>query len=266
MKLVEFSIGAGIEAALAVMDIYSKDFGVYIKEDKSPVTDADLESTKILESRLGKTGLPIISEENEIPDYSERRNYERYFLLDPIDGTKEFVNKTGEFCINIALVEKNIPTLGCIVNPSEGSLLIGGDLTGTIQEIRFDSTGSILSHDFLGAKSLQERIDEDVIRLTCSRRANESRLLDGAKDLFPNKNYEIKKKGSALKFIDLALNKADYYLRFGNTMEWDIAPGFAILNFLGGSIDDLDTNEPMRFNKEILLNSPFLAYNRKLHE
>ncbi len=266
MGLLDLSIKAGIEASLAVMDVYTRDFGVYQKEDHSPVTDADLESTRIIESILAASQLPIISEEKELPPYEERKNFDSYFLIDPLDGTKEFVGRTGEFCINIALIENNVPVMGLIVDPSSNELLVGGDYNSEITRISFSPEGTIKSKEPLIVDATNQNSPSDSLRLICSRRANENRLIESARDLFAVKNYEVKKKGSALKFIDLALNRADYYLRYGKTMEWDIAPGFAILKYLNGSIDELGTGKEIRFNKENLLNPPFLAYNKKLHE
>ncbi|MCB0479567.1 MAG: 3'(2'),5'-bisphosphate nucleotidase CysQ [Crocinitomicaceae bacterium] len=259
--LVEIALKAGIEASEKILEIYHTDFDVYKKSDHSPVTDADLASTNILESQLAQFDIPIISEENVIPRYEDRKNFDQYFLIDPLDGTKEFIGKTGEFCINIALVVKGIPVLGFIFNPTEKEVLIGGRYTNEVVRYEYSSNGKFNHVQTLSSSISSNK--KDTVRLICSRRADFERLKFSAMDRFQTKKIEIITKGSALKFIDLAMDRADYYLRFGKTMEWDIAPGFAILKQLNGSIDHLDYNKPLSFNKENLLNPPFIAYNNK---
>lgn len=260
-ELVEIAIQAGINASKAILEIYQEDFGVYQKEDRSPVTDADLKSTSIIESELSVLKLPIISEEKEIPVYSQRSGFNQFFMIDPLDGTKEFVGKTDEFCVNIALVENNEPTLGLIFNPLEQEFLVGGSYTNQVEHYDFNLNGSFSKRKSL--EPAENRIEDEGIRLICSRRTDFERLKNNAQLLFPDQKIEIKTKGSALKFIDLALDRADYYLRYGKTMEWDIAPGFAILKQLNGSIDQFEERGPVKFNKENLLNPPFMAYNNK---
>ncbi|MCB0477169.1 MAG: 3'(2'),5'-bisphosphate nucleotidase CysQ [Crocinitomicaceae bacterium] len=259
--LVEIALQAGIEASEKILEIYHTDFDVYKKSDHSPVTDADLASTNILETQLAQFDIPIISEEKEIPLYEDRKKFDQYFLIDPLDGTKEFIGKTGEFCINIALVVKETPVLGFIFNPTEKEVLIGGSYTNEVVRYEFHSNGKFHHVQTLSPTSTNNK--KDVVRLICSRRADFERLKFSAMDRFQTEKIEIITKGSALKFIDLAMDRADYYLRFGKTMEWDIAPGFAILKQLSGSIDHLDYNKPLSFNKENLLNPPFIAYNNK---
>ena len=263
--IIEIALKAGVEASLAIMDIYQGDFGVYQKDDHSPVTDADLESTRIIEDRLSVFGFPIISEEKEIPSFQERKKFDKYFLIDPLDGTKEFVHKTGEFCVNIALVENNVPVLGYIFDPYSNRVVFGGNYTNQILHCDFNENGKVLERNIIQDTSVNE-LAENSVKLVCSRRADIERLKESARDLFNVDKIEIKTKGSALKFIDLALNKADVYLRYGKTMEWDIAPGFAILKYMNGTIGNLDDGNDLLFNKENLLNPPFMAYKKKLNE
>lgn len=259
--LLDIAIKAGIAASKEILRIYEQDFEVYKKQDLSPVTDADLISTQILEAQLRQFKIPIISEEKEIPKYSERVDYGQYFLIDPLDGTKEFISKTGEFCINIALIENNIPSLGLIFDPLNQTIVIGGKYTEKVELVKFHFSGEYEKvKNVLPAKSIDFK---RPIRLICSRRTDFDRLESSAKELFQTEKIEIITKGSALKFIDLALDRADYYLRYGKTMEWDIAPGFAILKQLNGSIDQIGQKHPIQFNKENLLNPAFIAYNNK---
>ena len=263
-KLIEIALLAGFKASKKVLEIYKKDFEINYKSDKSPVTEADLASSKIIEEELEVIGFPVISEENSIPDYEIRKNQKSYFLIDPIDGTKEFINKTGEFCINIALVENSIPTLGFIFDPLNNLVIFGGSYLDEARVCTFDLVKEkLISQTVISPKSSSIQSE---IRLTTSRRANIELLKNNLVDLLEGKKITILTKGSALKFIDLALDNADVYPRFGNTMEWDIAPGFAILKQLGGTIKEWKTGKDMSFNKENLLNPPFIAYNRRYNE
>ncbi|MEZ4938356.1 MAG: 3'(2'),5'-bisphosphate nucleotidase CysQ [Crocinitomicaceae bacterium] len=258
--LIEKVINSGIKACFKILEIYHKDFEVYEKADLSPVTEADLASTKILEQGLSEIGLPIISEEKEIPPFETRKKFSSYFLIDPLDGTKEFIGKTDEFCINVALVKDNEPVLGFIFDPIERQVIFGGTFLDEVKLLEFNEHGTYSEKEFDISNSREEN---DGLRFICSRRADIKRLKSSAQERFESEKIEIITKGSALKFIDLALGRADYYLRFGKTMEWDIAPGFAILKQLKGSIDHVDKNVPLEFNKENLLNPPFIAYKNR---
>jgi 3'(2'), 5'-bisphosphate nucleotidase len=263
-RIIKSCLNAGILASKKILEIYNKDFEVDYKEDKSPVTIADTSSSEIIERELASLNLPFISEENPIPDYSERKDYTNYFLVDPLDGTKEFVNRTGEFCVNIAYVENSIPVLGFLFDPLRNSVLYGGSYSNEVIYSEFNlETNSIVKSSVI---SNSDNHKEDTIRLITSRRANFDRLENYASKMYGSKKTEFLTKGSALKFIDLAIGKADIYPRFGNTMEWDIAPGFAILKQLNGSINDMESGNDMKFNKVSLLNSHFIAFKGKKYE
>lgn len=256
--LIDIAIKAGIEASQSIVSNYQKDVEIQIKSDQSPVTEADIQSSKILEAILGETKLPIISEENDLPDYAIRKQYETYFLIDPLDGTKEFINKTGEFCVNIALVYNNTPTLGFIFDPINEKLLFGGSHINDLNYIDFN----LKTID----KKKVTNTDSQTYRIITSHRADFKKLENFVREKHQVEKTSIITKGSALKFIDLTLGKADLYPRFGNTMEWDIAPGYAILNQIQGGIKALETNGEIFFNKENLLNPPFVAYNNLKYE
>lgn len=251
------ALHAAVEAGEKIMEFYTNGFETKIKEDGSPVTQADLASSAIISSYLETTSIPITGEERKETAYSERKKWERSWCVDPLDGTKEFIKKNGEFAINIALIIKDKPVFGLIASPVERRILFGGNETG------------IFITDF---KNIQDSAKWESIpkpaktnyplTITCSRSHDSGFVLE-----FLNKirlkypEIEFIKKGSALKFFDLALGKADVYPRFAPTMEWDIAAGQAILEALGGSVLDAQTRKPLIYNKEDLRNPYFIGFS-----
>ncbi|MGA7966647.1 MAG: 3'(2'),5'-bisphosphate nucleotidase CysQ [Gammaproteobacteria bacterium] len=239
------------EAAVAILDIYgSKDFSVTHKDDDSPLTAADLASHHLLCEGLAKLSpaLPILSEENaEKIESQERLAWDRYWLIDPLDGTKEFVKRNGEFTINIALIENGLPVLGIVHVPVTGMSYIG--MAGQGAESR-DSGGR--RRDLRVAGPVGAR----PVRIVGSRSHGGSELENFAARLG---EHEFLAVGSALKFCMVASGEADVYPRLKPTCEWDTAAGQAVLEAAGGEVIELD-GKPMRYNAKIsLVNSFFLA-------
>lgn len=245
---------AGLKAIETIIEVYNTDFDVQIKADDSPVTKADKRSSKIICDCLEQTGHIIISEEeNKIP-FKDRQN-EPIWLVDPLDGTKEFIRKNGEFCINIALIENQKPKLGFIIDVLNRSMIFGGSENGAF----------IMDIDILDSITRLEPINEmnGDLSLVYSR----SHLHPKANLIIERLNnngieVEIIRKGSALKFFDLVQNRAQLYPRIGPTMEWDIAAGDAIYGALGGEVLDFHNFEPLKYNKESLYNPPFIAKHK----
>lgn len=251
---IRLAIKASIAAAKEIRKIYVQDFNVTIKADESPLTQADLNSSKIILKILKPTNIPVIGEESTILSYEDRKNWTSCWIVDPLDGTKEFIQKNDEFAVCIALVEKGIPTIGLITSPVEQKVWLGGKKIG-FYEIDFQ--------DELKVTEIHIDKNNRETPIVLVSRNHPSELTDNyLKDL--NKKYgELKfvKKGSALKFIDLALGKAHFYPRFAPTMEWDIAAGQAILETVGGEVNDATTGKPLTYNKNSLKNSYFVAQN-----
>jgi len=248
------AIEATIEASKEIMRIYSKPFDKALKKDGSPVTEADLASSRIISSFLSKSNIPIICEEIDVESYEKRKTWNSFWLVDPLDGTKEFINGNGEFAINIALLEKNEPIFGIVCSPVQELILLGGKEIGVFI-FNFND-----AHNSDAWQEINNKPINNPITIATSRRHSSS------KDILFFHELQVKfgktqfiEKGSALKFIDLALGKADLYPRFAPTMEWDTASGHAIISALGGVIIHPETRKSLTYNKEDLHNPHFIA-------
>ncbi len=241
-----------IEAGNSILDIYSTNFQINSKEDSSPVTTADIASNKIITRGLNKITphIPILSEESSLISYAERSKWNQYWLVDPLDGTKEFIKKNGEFTVNIALISNNKPIFGIVHAPVFSDIYWGHNSLGSYVKHKNQSHQKIM---------VQDRV-KSPIRIATSRShksSNEINFLDNIKD-----SIEIP-IGSSLKFCYLASGKADIYPRFGPTSEWDIAAGDAILRAAGGEVLDSNRNIFCYNVKKSIINGSFFAYGNK---
>lgn len=219
---------------------------VHKKSDGSPVTAIDHQVDAFLRNQLStRWPYPVISEESPVPDYSIRRDWERLWLVDPLDGTREFVERTGDFSVNIALIENEQPILGVIAAPAFGLVWSASQNAGVFRRCAN-----------LPEQRLVQRTDVPVYRALLSRRQNLSRLSTRPElaDI-----REFWRLGSAFKFGRLVDGVAGTYMRLAPSMEWDTAAGHAILHELGGELLDLSTGAPMRYNRENLTNNSFVA-------
>lgn len=246
---------ACIEASEAIMHIYNTGFDPSMKADGSPVTQADILSNSIIKSALEKTGIPTIMEESINSPFEIRKLWDTVWIVDPLDGTKEFIKKNGEFAVCIALVHRNQAVLGFIASPATQEIIFGGkDIPATL----------------LAFKDLEQNGNWKIIppknelnqpfKIAGSRShysGNDLKFNQSMQELFGE--IEFIKKGSALKFFDLALGKADVYPRFAPTMEWDIAAGQAIMESLGGAVVHAETDQALVYNKENLYNPYFIV-------
>ena len=254
------AIKAAVEASQKIMDIYENEFDTIIKDDGSPLTKADLASTKIIHKHLEPIGIPITGEETEKMPFSERKNWTECWCVDPLDGTKEFINRNGEFAVNIALLGDGRPIFGLIASPVQKLMYVGGLETGVFK-VEFDSVENINNWCPLTDPT---QVNDPIV-MTCSRSHHSGPVLNFINELKKHSpNIEFAKKGSSLKFFDLASGAADAYPRFAPTMEWDIAAGQAILEGLGGSVVHAETGLPLRYNKENLTNPYFIAKTKPL--
>jgi 3'(2'), 5'-bisphosphate nucleotidase len=234
------------KAGERVLEIYNSSFQVEYKNDGTPVTQADLEANKIITSSLKQLypEIPIISEESEEIPFEVRKNWEFFWLIDPIDGTKEFVKKSGEFTINIALIEKDTPVIGVIYAPVLKKMYSAKKEHGA----------------FLNGEKLPLAKTERPFRVvsTKSHKNRETeKFLDNLKKEQPN--LEIIGIGSSLKFCLIAEGSADLYPRFSNIMEWDTGAGDCIVREVGKSVLDFKNSKPLIYNKENLHNPFFIA-------
>lgn len=241
------------EAILAVYDGDSASFQIETKADESPLTIADRKANAVICAGLEalEEQYPIVSEENKAIPYAERRTYERYWLVDPLDGTKEFIKRNGEFTVNIALVEGQSPVLGVVYAPvlDEMYWAARGEGAWLIQEGKLQP---------LHAASFS--MEDRGLKVVCSRSH-----LNEATQAFVDQlqEPELVPKGSSLKFLILAKAEAHLYPRLGPTMEWDTGAAQIVLEEAGGSVVQADNQEPLRYNKENLLNPHFIAAANK---
>lgn len=252
-----------IEAALAagseILKIYNSEFQVETKQDNSPLTIADKNANEIIIAFLEKSGIPIISEENKEIDYTERKQWTQCWIVDPLDGTKEFIKRNGEFTVNIALIKNGIPVLGVIYVPVSKTLYFtSADAKGS-RKITLNSEETAVDKILFNAENISPGSSFDIMKIVGSRSHLNEETKDFIADLEKGNEVEIVTKGSSLKFCLVAEGLAHVYPRFAPTMEWDTAAGDAICRAVGLEVIDQSTEQPMKYNKENLLNNYFLV-------
>jgi 3'(2'), 5'-bisphosphate nucleotidase len=245
-------IVAAVEAASAeILAIYRSGFTVRTKADASPVTDADEAAERIILPRLAALlpDVPAISEEAQCGDSAIEDCGRRFWLVDPLDGTKEFISKRDDFTVNVALVENGRPVLGVVSAPAHG--------------LMFSGAGPSTAHGGKIGKPLQPILARPaptagIIVLTSRSHENNRRVSDYLEGMLVAERRLI---GSSLKFCLIAEGTADLYPRFGNTCEWDTAAGHAVLEAAGGTVTNMD-GSPLQYGKEHFLNPGFIARGR----
>ncbi len=242
------------QASIAILEIYENPelFDVKHKDDNSPLTAADQASNAIICKGLEKLtpDIPIISEENKTVSHDVRKNYAYCWLVDPIDGTKEFIKRNGEFTINIALVEHGIPILGILHVPVAGKTYFGQKSKGAFR-LEDDGPVPIRCDEF--------KINQPGLRILCSR----SHITPATQTYVDTLDVPtMVPRGSSLKFTEIAEGRGDLYPRIGPTMEWDTAAPHIILEEAGGGVVEFATGRPLRYNKQNLLNPDFIAFGK----
>ena len=265
------AIQAAIFAGRKILEIYNTGFTTSYKADQSPLTTADLAANEIIVNRLLESGFPILSEEGKNTDYQERREWHYFWLIDPLDGTKEFINHNGEFTVNIALVAGNTPAIGVIYVPVTGDLYFGnpeaGSYSATIADTIDPNGFRALEEVIASAQRLPLTQSDQIVTILASRShmsAETEEIIEKIKTLYPDP--EIINAGSSLKFCRLAEGKAQIYPRFGPTMEWDTAAGHAIAANAGIKVLSWNERQPLEYNKEDLVNPWFIAFNQIFNE
>lgn len=259
--MLNIAIQASLKAGKAIMEVYNSVIEVEYKDDKSPLTEADKRANDIINSFLVPTGIPIISEENKQTDFSIREKWKTCWVVDPVDGTKEFIKRNGEFTVNIALVENGKPQLGVIYVPATKVIYFANVLKGEAFKSELTSHETSIEDVLNKAIPLHPKQgDSDPIQVVGSRSHMSQETMDFIETLKQTgKEIEIVSKGSSLKFCLVAEGNADVYPRYAPTMEWDTAAGQAICNAVGIEVISKKTNQQLLYNKENLLNPWFLV-------
>ena len=245
--------------------LISSDFEVELKNDDSSLTKADIESNLVITKYLSTSNIPILSKEGKEIPFKVRKEWNQLWIVDPIDGTKEFIKHNGEFTVNIALIENQKPILGVILVPATCILYFSikhiGAFKTTIDLEKSVDTNHIVEN----ARSLPITRDDDIYTVVASR-SHRSKATDDYVNQLQNKHGNIKtiSKGSSLKICMVAEGKADCYPRFAPTMEWDTAAGQAICEHAGFEVIDWETKQPMLYNREQLLNNWFFGSKKGL--
>lgn len=259
---LEIAISAAIEGGKEILKVYTQDeIAVENKEDHSPLTAADNAANDSINVILRNTSYPIISEENRQLDYSIRKDWDYCWIVDPLDGTKEFIKKNGEFTVNIALCAYGSPILGVIYVPVTRELYYAVVEEGKAYKSILTTEHTLVDELFNTTDQISPSEDaSEVIRVVGSRSHMNDETLKFINNL--KKKYqevEIVSKGSSLKFCLVAEGLADIYPRFAPTMEWDTAAGQAICNAAGLKVTAGNTSDELSYNKENLLNPFFLV-------
>jgi len=247
---IEDIIDIAKKAGEEILEVYDQDYEVKFKKDSSPLTLADKKAHNIIQKSLSIYNIPVLSEEGKNIPYEDRKNWEYFWLIDPLDGTKEFIKKNGEFTVNIALIYKNIPILGVVYVPV---------LKDLYYAIKNRGAFKIIKNNKIKLPFTQPEIFTIV--------ASKSHLNDKTKEFIEKltskiKNYKLISKGSSLKLLMVAEGRANIYPRLAPTMEWDTAASDVIVRESGSKIYNYETRSSLVYNKENLL-SPFFIVEGK---
>ena len=233
------------QAGDAILEVYATDFDVQAKDDNSPLTQADMASHRVIDAGLRSLtpDVPVISEESGLPGFAERSQWMRYWLIDPLDGTREFVKRNGEFTVNIALIENHRPILGIVHVPVQNKTYTGCEGAG--------ATVSVADGD---PQPIQVAATSGTPVRVVGSRSHRGESLDAYLEALGD--FEMLPMGSSLKFCVIAEGKADIYPRLGPTSEWDTAAAQAVVEQAGGAVVELD-GKPLAYNAKADILNPF---------
>ena len=243
------------KAGDAIMEVYAKDISVETKDDRSPLTEADKKSNAVIIAALKENypAIPFISEEAKLTPYSERKEWKSFWLIDPLDGTKEFIKKNGEFTVNIALIEDGVPVIGVVYLPAREKTYYGVKDQGSFK-LETKNADAVALH------STEHYINKNKVVVVASRSHLDERTLEFVETLKASgKEVAFSSSGSSIKFCLVAEGEADVYPRFAPTMEWDTGAAHAVVLYAGKNVFDINTGKPLTYNKENLLNPFFIV-------
>ncbi len=271
--LLRLAMDAALRAGAAILCIYERDFEVEFKADESPLTEADKAAHHIIVDALEDTGLPVLSEESRAVAYDERKTWSRFWLVDPLDGTKEFIKKNGEFTVNIALIENGRPVMGVVFAPVLKTVYYGFQAEDREPKTEAGTSNAWKSTNCSG-KSVDEILNSSVslplssvlrppvVRVVASRSHCNDETKAFIADLEAKHGaVELVSSGSSLKLCLVAEGSADVYPRIAPTMEWDTAAAQAVVEASGATVVQYGTDDALIYNKENLLN-PFFVVSR----
>ncbi len=280
-QLLVSALVASKEAGKAILDVYETRFEVETKDDRTPLTIADKQAHEIIVDNLSsipdpRSPIPILSEEGKDIAYSERKTWKQFWLVDPLDGTKEFIKKNGEFTVNIALIHSNMPIMGVIYIPVKNTYYFAIKDLGAYKLSSSELANSDLSVEKLldsavklPIPDLQSPITGKDSQITIvGSRSHATRELEQYIDKMREEYQKVEfiSAGSSLKFCLVAEGSADIYPRYGPTMEWDTAAGQIIAEEAGGKVIRADNGEPLLYNKEKLKNPWFVVLKDSLNK
>ncbi|WP_276390816.1 3'(2'),5'-bisphosphate nucleotidase CysQ [Eudoraea chungangensis] len=261
--ILETVIRASVQAGVSILEVYNAPSYVsQLKEDNSPLTEADKAASLIINKHLEPTGIPIINEEIKNKPYNERKSWAKCWIVDPLDGTKEFIKRNGEFTVNIALFSINEPNIGVIYVPVSRELYYTNIKGTAAYKTKLGENHKL---DFDSLFQSEDEIKPSMTNTNSIRVVGSRSHMNSDTELFIEElkhkyeGVEIVSKGSSLKFCLVAEGKADVYPRFAPTMEWDTAAGQAICEAVGLQVISKETDKPLKYNKENLLNPYFIV-------
>jgi 3'(2'), 5'-bisphosphate nucleotidase len=259
-QLMDIAINAALLAGEKIMEVYaSNDFGTEQKADYTPITIADRQAHQTIVSLLEATQLPLLSEEGIHLPYTHRKHWTSYWLVDPLDGTKEFIKRNGEFTVNIALMQDHSPVAGVIYAPVTHELHVGIVGSGA-WKIAHPKANCTLEQIKIDGISLPENKEAHPFTVAISRSHLDQQTtsyLESLRMLHPD--LQMIRIGSSLKFCLIAEGVADCYPRFGPIMEWDTAAGHALVKAVGKNVYLMDQTTEIKYNKESLKNPSFIV-------
>jgi 3'(2'), 5'-bisphosphate nucleotidase len=260
-NLLNTIIAASIKAGKEILKIYNTDFEVEYKEDESPLTMADKNANDIIMSFLKASSIPVLSEEGRSIPYEERKNWNELWIVDPLDGTKEFVKKNGEFTVNIALIKNQKPVMGVVYAPVLDELYFGEENLGAYKLEKASQIVLNLDEILKQASKLPFPTTKSYFGIVASRSHLTAETTEFIDDIRKgHDSVKIVSKGSSLKIVMVAEGTADVYPRFAPTSEWDTAAGHAVVLACGGRMVQADKpEEELVYNKEDILNPWFIV-------
>lgn len=256
------AIQAAVDAGKRILEVYEKDdFGIEYKTDESPLTIADKKAHEIISDAVSPTAIPMMSEEGKGIDFEERRQWAQFWLVDPLDGTKEFIKRNGEFTVNIALVKNGKTIFGVVYAPVINSLYFGMEGEGAFLCRDESYFGKPLDMLIQYSDRLPENHNDDQYFRVVASRSHYNEETETYVNSLDNKGKELKlvNQGSSLKLCLVASGEADVYPRLGPTMEWDTAAAHAVVKAAGKNVFRVDTGEELEYNKKNLLNPFFVV-------